>query len=149
MTDLILEEWREQVKQNLQVDTLGIKIGPGQYMDCLCYVDDTLLLASTSNEAAAILGVFATALNSFGLELGVPQAGQPIDPNATGATMAAFCVNCDDEGIKLLSSIDPEERTCPYIREGSWKWIGRFWDPEGTWKGYDNGRCNKAWAVFS
>ena len=67
MTDLILEEWREQLKQQLQVDALGIKIGPGKYMERLCYVDATLLLAKTSNEAADMLGVFATALHSFGL----------------------------------------------------------------------------------
>ena len=77
-------------------------------MDCLCYVDDTLLLARTSNDAAAMMGVFATACHGFGLELDVPQAGQPIDPNAPGANMTDSCVNCDDERVKLPSSIDPE-----------------------------------------
>ena len=72
MTDMILTDWRAEVKHKLQVDTLGIKIGPGKYMDCLCYVDDTLLLAKTSTEAAAMLEVFAQALNKFGLELDVP-----------------------------------------------------------------------------
>ena len=118
-------------------------------MDCLWHVDDTLLLANTSQEEAAMLGVFATALNIFGLELDVPQAGQPINPNEPGAKMTAFCVNCLGEGIQLPESVDPEQRTCPYIREGTWKWLGRLWDPEGTWNEDTVSRCNKAWAVFS
>ena len=96
-----------------------------------------------------MLGVFATALNSFGLELDVPQAGQPINPNGPGAKMTAFCVNCLDEGIKPPESVDPEQRTCPYIREGTWKWLGKLWDPEGTWNEDTVSRCNKAWAGFS
>ena len=96
-----------------------------------------------------MLEVFAQALNEFGLELDVPQSGQPIDPNDPGANMTAFCVNCQDEGVKLPRAVDPEERTCPYIRQGAWKWLGRLWDPDGTWKEDTMGRCNKAWAVFS
>ena len=48
MIDLILTEWRTEVKRKLEVDALGINTGPGRYMDCLCYVGDTLLLANTS-----------------------------------------------------------------------------------------------------
>ena len=148
MTDMILTDWRAEVKQKLQLDTLGIKTGPGKYTDCLCYVDDTLLLAKTSAEAAAMLEAFAQSLNDLRLELDVSQPGQDIDPNDPGAKMTAFCVNCQDEGVKLPRTVDPEERTCPYIRQGAWKWLGRLWDPEGTWKEDTMGRCNKAWAVF-
>ena len=67
MTGMILSGWRTEVKNKLQVDILGIKTGPGKYMDCLCYVDDTLLPANTSEEAPYMLEVFAQARNKFGL----------------------------------------------------------------------------------
>ena len=86
----------------------------------------------SSTEAAAMLDVFSQALNRFGLELDVPKPGQAIDPNDTGAKMTAFCVNCHEEGVKLHHTVDPEERICPYIRQGAWKWLGRLWDPDGT-----------------
>ena len=117
--DPTLSEWRTVVEEHLQADTLGINIGPGKYMTCLCYVGDTLLLAQTS-EAAAMLEVFAKALNSSGLEQDVPQTGEPIYPNDPRATATALCVNCEDEGVIPPATVDPEQRVCPYIREGSW-----------------------------
>ena len=69
---------------------LGMKVGPGKHMDCLCYVVGTILTARTS-EAADILELFATSLGNFGLELDVPEAGTEIDPNQPGAKMTACC----------------------------------------------------------
>ena len=88
-------------------------------------------------------------MKSFGFELNVPQAMNPINPNDPIANMTAFCMHCQDEGIVLPASVDPGRRTCPYIREGSWMWLGMLWDPEGTLscgtqKGADTlGRQNK------
>ena len=63
--------------------------------------------------------------------------------------MTALCVNCNDRGILLPSSIDPEERICPYIRDGVWKWLGRVWDPDGTWEKDTSAICGNTWAAFS
>ena len=63
--------------------------------------------------------------------------------------MTAFCVNVQGEGVKLPHAVDPEERTCPYIRDGAWKWLGTLWNPDGTWKEDTMGRCNKSWAVVN
>ena len=80
-----------------------------------------------------MLEVFATALGKLGLEVDVPEAGTEIDPNQPGANMTACCVNCTDEGVKLPAAVGPETRVCPFIRQGTWKWPGDMWDPEGTW----------------
>ena len=111
-------------------------------------MDDTILIPKTPQEAAGMLDVFATALGKFGLEVGVPEAGPEIDPNQPGAKMTALRVNCTGDGVKLQAAVDPATRVCPFIRQGTWKWLGRMWDPEGTWEGDPPTIC-APWAVFS
>ena len=72
-------------------------------------------------------GMYGGILDIFGLETDVPETGTEIDPTQPGAKMTAFCVNCDDEGIKLPALVDPGERMCPYMIQGTWKWLGRLW----------------------
>ena len=48
-------------------------------MDCLCYVDDTILLAKTSTEAAVLLKGFPKALDRFDLH----------GPDSLDATLSA------------------------------------------------------------
>ena len=52
-------------------------------------MDDTIRLVETSQEATVMLAVCAKALNGFGLELDVPEAGTAMDPNQPGAKMTA------------------------------------------------------------
>ena len=49
-------------------------------------------------QAAAMLKVFAEALNKFGLELDVPLSGQA---DGQWANLTAFCVNCQYAGVAL------------------------------------------------
>ena len=67
MTDIILQEWRTELYRRGVNETLGVKIGPGQWIYGLFYVDDTLLIGKNSEEVANMVDVFAQSLNKFGL----------------------------------------------------------------------------------
>ena len=95
-----------------------------------------------------MLKVSADALNRFGLELDVLEAGKPSGPTEQGAKMTASCVNSQDAGINMQANVDTEERTCFYIREGTWKWLEPLLDPEGPRNNTPKGDA-KPWAVNS